>query len=199
MVPATVRLFVAVPCGEHLTRSLTSALDGHPAGRFLRWTHPRTWHMTLQFLGDWPRSRVPDLCTALACISEEEGFALRPRGLGSFPDLKRPRVLFLQLEDEGDAADLSGRVREIVAETWPDGPQDNRVFRPHLTLSRIRGTLAQENLNMLKNMDMGDIPDLAVEGVSLFSSVLESGGARHVSVAEYVLRKKGEKKGLHPS
>jgi 2'-5' RNA ligase len=198
-VSATVRLFVAVPCGEQLAEALTTALDGQPAGRFLRWTPSDTWHLTLQFLGDWPRSQVADLAEALNAASAAEVFTLRTEGLGAFPDLRWPRVLFLQLENDGNAAGLAARVRAIVAEIWPDGPQDSRDFRPHLTLSRVRRSLEQEDLKMLKNMELGELPDFPVEGFTLFESRMGSGGARHVPVAEYPLRKKGEKKGLHPS
>lgn len=194
-----VRLFVAVPCGEHLAQALSTALDGQPAGRFLRWSSPETWHLTLHFLGDWPQSRVPELSEALQGVTDTEAFTLPIGGLGAFPDLKGPRVLFLHLEDDGSAARLAGRIREKVAGIWPEGPQDNREFKPHLTLSRIRKPLQENELNMLQNMSLGDFPGFLVEGFTLFESHLKSGGARHVPVAEYSLRKKGEKKGLHPS
>ena len=120
-------------------------------------------------------------------------FGLRPAGLGAFPNLRRPRVLFLHLEDDGAAARLAGAVREKVAGIWPDGPQDAKRFRPHLTLARIRRPLAGEQLKSLESMDMDGLPEVPVGGFTLFSSVLGREGARHTPEAEYRLRKKGEK------
>jgi len=192
-VPAPLRLFVAVPCGEPLGRALTSALDASPKGLPVRWTRPATWHLTLQFLGDWPASRVPDLKEGLAGVADRAPFVLAPTGLGAFPDLRRPRVLFLQLEDDGAAADLARAVREAVAGIWPRGPQDTKAFRAHLTLARIRRPLARESIKLLEDMDFSGLPVLAADGFTLYSSVLVPGGARHTPVASYGLRKKGEK------
>jgi 2'-5' RNA ligase len=192
-VPAAVRLFVAVPCGEPLRAALTSRRDAFAGAPGLRWTAPDTWHLTLQFLGDWPRQRIPALVEALAKGVEPPPFVLSPRGLGAFPDLGRPRVLFLQLGDDGAAAALARSVREKVAEIWPDGPQDTKPFRPHLTLARLRRPLAPESLKALSEWDLSGLPELPVEGFRLYSSVLDRGGARHGVEAEFALRKKGEK------
>ena len=54
MVPATVRLFVAVPCGDEFAQALSTALDPWRHLDGLRWTLPEQYHLTLQFLGDWP-------------------------------------------------------------------------------------------------------------------------------------------------
>jgi 2'-5' RNA ligase len=188
-----VRLFVAVPCGELLRAALTSRLDASGTGPDVRWTAPDTWHLTLQFLGDWPRTRIPALVEALDEVSGLSPFALPVRGLGAFPDLRRPRVLFLHLGDDGAADALARSVREKVAGIWPDGPRNTKPFRPHLTLSRIRRPLTPADLKLLQKWDLSDLPDLPVEGFRLYSSVLGRGGARHTVEAEFALRKKGEK------
>lgn len=190
---AAVRLFVAVPCGGPLRAALTSRLDASPSGLSVRWTHPRTWHLTLQFLGEWPESRVGGLGERLAGVADRSPFAMPIGGLGAFPDLRRPRVLFLQLGDDGAAARLAGAVREKVAEIWPDGPQDHKRFKAHLTLARIRRPLADQEVKMLQGMDFSGMPDLLADRFILYSSALGPGGARHVVEAEYRLRKKGER------
>lgn len=192
-MPAPVRLFVAVPCGEPLRAALTSRLDASGTGPDVRWTRPDTWHLTLQFLGDWPRNRVPALVEAFTEVADSSPFTLPVRGLGAFPGLRRPRVLFLQVADDGAAAALARSVREKVAGIWPEGPQDTKPFRPHLTLSRIRRPLTRNDLNYLREWDLTGLPDLTVEGFRLYSSVLGPAGARHAVEAEFALRKKGEK------
>jgi 2'-5' RNA ligase len=188
---------VAVPCGERLRSALTTRLDALPEDLPVRWTQPQQWHLTLQFLGDWPESRLPGLIEALSEASDRDSFTLLPGGLGAFPSLRQPRVLFLQMEDDGAAAGLAKTVREEVAGFWPVGPQDGgssrKVFRPHLTLSRIRRPLSPAQVKRLEDIDLSGLPDLPVTGFTLFSSVLDRGGARHTPVAEFALRKKGEK------
>ena len=113
-----MRVFLAVPCGEQLTAAVTTVLDGWragPASRLaVRWTRPETWHLTLQFLGDWPADRLAELKTALEATCSQPAFPLTPGRIGGFPDLKSPRVLFLHMDDDGEAARLAGRVRAIA-------------------------------------------------------------------------------------
>jgi len=188
-----MRLFLAVACQEQWTRSVATALDALRSGPIgelpIRWTNPEVWHVTLQFLGNWPTDRLEGLQTALDAAREREPFGLIPAGLGGFPKLNRPRVLFLQLNDDGQAADLAGRVREIVRDCWSGGPQDTRPFRCHLTLGRIRERTPVEKFKLLQDMELRDLPPLAVEGFSLVASELRAEGPRHETLAYFPLRK----------
>ena len=112
--------------------------------------------------------------------------------MGGFPNLNSPRVLFLQMTDDGSCARLAGRVREIVERTWPLGPQDRREFRGHLTLARIQGRLAFHESNLLKNIQLGPFQKIPVEGFKLYGSELISRGPRYSELASFSLRKKGE-------
>ena len=48
----TQRLFVAIPVPEHISRKLEDwTLDHKAQLRFRKWTHPRDYHITLQFWG----------------------------------------------------------------------------------------------------------------------------------------------------
>jgi 2'-5' RNA ligase len=188
-----MRAFLAVPCGQHLTEALSTVLDdwrGGPGGRLpLRWTRPVTWHLTLQFLGEWPDDRLATLQSALAAGEYGAPFTLLPGELGGFPHLGSPRVLFLHLEGEGRAARLASRVRATVSETWPTGPQDNRGFRSHLTLARTRSRLSRPELNLLQDLKLNDLPPIPVEGFSLISSELRPTGPRYTELAAFALRK----------
>ena len=109
--------------------------------------------------------------------------------VGGFPHLKSPRVLFLHMEDDGQTAVLAAQVRAIVNESWPDGPQDNREFRSHLTLARIKTGLSDADVNLLQNMELKDLPPIRVEGFSLMCSELQPQGPRYTELAFYPLRK----------
>ena len=188
-----MRLFVAVPCGEQLTAAVTTTLDGWrdgPVGDLpVRWTRPQTWHLTLQFLGEWPADRLAMLKTALAQAAGQAPFSLSAAGLGAFPHLNSPRVLILHMAAEGQATRLAGRVRAVVNETWPDGPQDNRPFRGHLTLARIKAKLSRSDINLLQDLKLGKLPAVPVSGFSLMVSDLEPTGPRYTELAFYALRK----------
>ena len=90
---------------------------------------------------------------------------------------------------DGQAGALAGRVREIVAETWRNGPQDTREFRGHLTLARIKGKLSGDEVNLLKKLELNDLPAIQVTGFSLMASELRPQGPRYRELAFYALRK----------
>ncbi len=189
---ALTRAFVAVPCGEPLARELSRRLDAPAGGAPVRWTDPLSWHLTLQFLGNWPVDRLTALQHGLEPLRDAPAADLHPAGLGGFPDLRRPQVLFLQFRDAEPLVELAARVRQVTGAVWPDGPQDFRSLQPHLTLARVRGSLEAKQVNALKVIDLNELPPLVMDRFSLMASQPAAGGARHTELASFALRKKGE-------
>ena len=187
-----MRVFLAVAAGDAFAAALSSRLDGVRRILPVAWTRPGQWHLTLQFLGDWPPTPLAALQEACAGLDPGPPFVLRPGGLGGFPNLRRPRVLFLHLQDDGQAARLAERLRAEVSRIWPDGPQDTKPLRPHLTLARVRAPLGQGDIKMLKDIDFDGLPEIPVHGFGLVASQPEPGGASHRVLAEWGMRTKGE-------
>lgn len=192
MAAATTRAFVAVPCGEQLALELSRRLDAAAGRVAVRWTRPRTWHLTLQFLGDWPADRLQALRAALGGVGGDLPAPLAPAGWGGFPDLRRPRVLFLQFAVTEPVVELARRVRAASDAAWPHGPQDRRPAHPHLTLARIREPLEPAQIKSILDIDLSGLPDLPVTRFCLMASELGPAGASHVELASWGLRKKGE-------
>lgn len=143
----TTRTFIALPVpsalGEKLTR-LQSLLA--PKIPHARWTSNLPFHMTLAFLGDVPDNDLDTVCKAVAEASLPFScFELRLEGVGAFPNLARPRVLWSGLT----AADLTPLLelqKSIVKRVTDAGyrPDDQR-FTPHVTLGRIRSDRRGQN------------------------------------------------------
>jgi 2'-5' RNA ligase len=186
-----MRLFVAVTPPLQWRQKVATRVD--PVRRLLdrcsvlRWTRPESWHLTLQFLGEWPEERVPGLERGLAGFEAGDSFVLHSLGLGAFPHLSRPRVLFLQLDSDGKAEKLARLVRESVAGVWPDGPQDSKPFRAHLTLARVKGTLTRAEKEVLAGLDLTGLPEVEARDFRLISSALLPGGAQHRDLAVFPL------------
>jgi 2'-5' RNA ligase len=182
-----VRVFLAVPVGERLRGALTTALDDWRPRLRIAWTRPESWHLTLQFLGEWPEDRVQGLIRTLQDRSWPPAFTIAPGGLGAFPHLRAPRVLFLQMEGDGQAAVLAREVRRSVTEVWPDGPQDDKPFRGHLTLARIKRPLRRPERELLPELRLTDLPPQPVTDFALVASTLHREGARYRDIARFSL------------
>lgn len=138
-----IRTFVAVwldepvrRCVEAFAASLRTPVER--AVGSVRWVNPAQYHFTLRFLGDLDggqRERVFE-AVAGACRGVTR-FPLRLGALGAFPDLSRPRVLWIGVEPPADR--LLARLAEEVERALGErgfAPAD-RPFAPHLTIGRV--------------------------------------------------------------
>ncbi|HXR72286.1 RNA 2',3'-cyclic phosphodiesterase [Actinocrinis sp.] len=130
-----MRLFVAVlpprPVVLELRAALTTLPHGDPA---LRWCRPETWHVTLAFLGDVPEDGLEDLKERLGrAAARNTPMELALAGGGHFGG----RTLWTGVQGDRDRL---GRLAESVNSVARRChiKVDERPFRPHLTLARVR-------------------------------------------------------------
>lgn len=131
----TQRLFVAIPVPEHISRKLEDwTLDHKAQLRFRKWTHPRDYHITLQFLGDTPAAKREALQNVLG-EARAMPISLALNGAGTFGLPKAPRVLWAAVA--GNLQGLASLHMEVIKATRSIGfePED-RPYSPHITLAR---------------------------------------------------------------
>jgi RNA 2',3'-cyclic 3'-phosphodiesterase len=99
-------------------------------------------HLTLHFFDELPPERIPDTVGAMRDAAGGTGpFEVEIRGLGAFPNLQRPRVLWAGVNDGStEIQRLAGRLRTALAARGYSTEQ--RAFIPHLTLARLRSSRA---------------------------------------------------------
>lgn len=152
----------------------------------IRWVKPEGVHLTLKFFGDVFADDIRAI--SAACVQEaakEAPFTLSFRGLGAFPTVKRPRVLYLGLE--GDATrltDFQSILENRLSETGFTG--ENRPFTPHLTLARIKELrepekIAKETTEIAKYATK----QFTAQEMTLFQSDLTPGGAVYTKLAGF--------------
>ncbi len=149
--PNTLRTFIAIP----VSPSLLQTASGEPSElaqtmaqlrRFapaVRVTDPLKLHVTVKFLGDTDRNQVPQVLEIMsevaAAVPESEWTV---QGLGVFPDLSQPRVVWAGLHPSDTARQLAGALDERLEEL---GFQtEARSFKPHVTLGYIKDALPRQ-------------------------------------------------------
>jgi 2'-5' RNA ligase len=137
----TARLFVALtPPPELLARvgELQAHLRQVLPARSLRWTRPEQSHLTLRFLGSVALSRLEDLTASLTqATASIPTLELELRGLGVFPNLRRPRVLWIGVEEStGTLLKLQAAVVSATVAFTVEPPEKH--YHPHLTLARLQ-------------------------------------------------------------
>ncbi|MDZ4384516.1 MAG: RNA 2',3'-cyclic phosphodiesterase [Nitrospirota bacterium] len=174
-----MRCFIAITLPEEIKRGMT-AIQGRlrAAGADVSWTRPEGMHLTLKFLGEVEEKRVPKIEAALDSAANGIGaFSMSVSGMGTFPDTKRPRVVWIGLKEDGDSLiNLQGNVeRELVTIGFP---LEKKGFTPHITLGRIRSNRNIEKLLDLIGEEKGvEFNGFTVRKVHLMESQLRSTGA----------------------
>lgn len=186
------RLFIAIHLPDEIKARLVeaqAALRRRAPPGVVRWSPLEQVHLTLRFLGDVPEDAVPLITEALhrACAAIPS-FELRAAGLGCFPGALRPRVLWAGVG--GDAAALTHLHERIAVESASWARPEEREFRAHLTLGRIKDGRGREFAQLAETVmkEAGrDFGSWRVTTVALMRSELSSSGARHSVVAESTL------------
>jgi 2'-5' RNA ligase len=200
MGPQTLRCFIAVDVGEEIrgnveqvTRELRPIADD--SGARLGWTRPEGWHVTLAFLGAVARDLVADVSRTLdAVVASRPAVALVASGLVGMPSLGNPRVVAVAVEDpEGHLAGLARCIRQALE---PSGfVFEERPFRPHLTLARVRRPLRGRDHPVkawLAARAERALGSTVVDEVGLYESQPGPGGSRYRRLHTVALAARGE-------
>ena len=188
-----MRLFLAVELDAAVRRNastlitdLAKKLD-RAGGRSVGWVKGDNLHVTVRFLGDVEEARTMALVDALREPVRVAPFDLDVNGVGAFPPVGPPRVIWLGISAGQDSlariyADLEARVEALGFE-----PED-RPYRAHLTVGRVKSPLPGRPRDVLGEMGLRPVGRCHVERVTLFESRLSSRGPTYVPVTSVALK-----------
>jgi RNA 2',3'-cyclic 3'-phosphodiesterase len=175
-----MRTFIAVPLPPEC-RTLLSSLQGElrALDADVRWTAVPSIHLTLKFLGEIDPGLVPGLSAALrSATSSLPPFGLSLRGLGGFPNLRSPRVLWCGVEGDVDKLSELQKIVEQICASFGFEPED-RGFHPHLTLGRVQGKRNLHRILDYINIDSAFGQAFGVDRYHLYRSMLTPRGANY--------------------
>ena len=94
-----IRAFVAVDMEPQTIQRIAEAIATlRPRMPGVRWLSLANFHLTLKFLGDVDEAKVAPIAAALERdLYPFSCFTINAKGLGVFPDLIRPRILWVGL------------------------------------------------------------------------------------------------------
>lgn len=174
-----VRTFIAVEVDEGVrSRAAKLIKQLRQSGADVTWVAPENMHLTVKFLGDVDYRDVYHVCRAVEeCVAELEPFTVEIRGVGAFPSLERPRVIWLGVDLGSEEMSMLNEKVETALSAL-GFPREGRKFHAHLTLGRVKkGGRALEHLvAMLREVKDQDFGPVVVDQVVIFSSELHPTG-----------------------
>lgn len=185
-----LRTFVCVKLPQSHITALGSWIEAkkretREAG--IRWVKPETIHITLKFCGEIP----PEMARAVSSLLDKElprgAFELSARGVGGFPKLSAPRVIWTGIAgDTEKLAKLARAADDLAARRGV--AKERKKFSPHITLGR-RGEAAPLSAEALRSLESGgpDLPPWTVREVIFMRSELTPSGPIYTPLKIYAL------------
>jgi RNA 2',3'-cyclic 3'-phosphodiesterase len=190
-----VRLFVALDLPDEIRRALEDLIARlRPQAKEARWVRPESMHITLKFIGWAKEEQLDAIRRALEPVHSTEPVEMHFRGLGFFPNERRPRVLWCGVEASGNLGDLASQIDRAL---HPIGvAPEPRAFVPHLTLARFnspRGLVKLvESSALLASAGFGYARETEFH---LYESILHRSGAEYKKIASFLFAGKQPLKG----
>jgi 2'-5' RNA ligase len=185
----TVRLFIALSVPPDVREKIKGAQEELRHALLharIRWTQVEQFHLTLRFLGDVEAQRWRSLCESFATACRRFApLKLRAAGLGCFPNARRPRVIWVGIEDAtGRLAELQRMIQAATQDFTVEEAEPN--FSGHVTLGRIKEIHRKETevlARAIADAAQKSWGEWTAQHVEIFRSELSADGAKHVLAA----------------
>ena len=181
----SIRAFIALQIPQVarsvLNETIQRLSDRVPDG--VRWVDPSGIHLTLKFLGNVAPAKADEVLEAmLQPAASVAPFLINLCGLGTFPNEKKPRVVWAGIQ--GDLDLLMELQEKLEGAMWGLGfPRERRPFSPHLTLGRVKeqvsNSIRRQIGTGLEGVSLVPGEPWLVESVYLVRSQLAPGGATY--------------------
>jgi len=184
-----MRTFLAIPLPAIVTEALEPLLQElRDCGAKATWVRPENLHFTLRFFGDiTPAQRDVVATHFLQSVQDISVFEISVRGLGTFPNTRRPAVVWIGAATGGEQLGRLNAAAESAAAQVGLPPEPN-PYHPHVTLGRIRNAFELGGLpEILESHGAFEAGAFQAERVALLESTLSAEGAHYRTKAEFPL------------
>ena len=188
MAGVGARVFVAVDVGDAVRReaarvvsALQMKLEAAKTPPKVVWVKPAALHVTIRFLGEVDRAEVERITPLLAPPIQLAPFEVQWRGIGTFPNNRHPRALWLGVIN--GATQLAAIEAEITKRLMGSAVElDDRALLPHLTLGRVK--MAGAGVDWPKLLQSAEVRNATsfIDHVTLYESRLSQYGPHYTEL-----------------
>ena len=183
------RTFIAfkIEPGKEMMDCISHLLDALRMEK-IKWVDPGSLHITLRFLGDTTPQQVSSIINLLnGMVPGSPSPEMVFRGLGVFRTIRDPRVLWIGMDPAPVLQDIKSTLDRRLSRLG--FPAEEREFRPHLTLARIKFIRDTEVLRDLIT-EYRDITyqKSLLEELIYYESILRSEGPEYLPLRKFAFR-----------
>ena len=189
-MPTTIRTFIAFELPSSVITLLAKVQEDLKSMRLrAKWLRPENIHLTLKFLGNINPDDIDKIGEAMMdAVDNVAAIDLVAKGVGFFPGVKRPRVIWIGLG--GQLQMLSALQHELENNLATVGfKREKRPFKGHLTLGRFRQTVNPNTTSQIMQEYSALIrKEFTASRLTLFKSDLKPSGAVYSKLRQTVLK-----------
>jgi 2'-5' RNA ligase len=177
-----IRAFIAIDLSQAVSQQLEEIvrqLKTRFPGKAVRWVAVKNIHLTIKFMGDISPANLRTLEQTLQSeASRFAVFSFHVGGLGAFPSIRRPRVVWVGVQAPDELAGLQRSVEKALERLGY--PAEGRAFSPHLTLGRVGRNITPDELGRLsqalETLPVGQLGTVQAQAIHLIRSDLRPDG-----------------------
>ena len=157
----------------------------------VKWVEPENLHITLLFLGEVDARETPAVCKAVEQAARRiKPFPMTLAGVGAFPTPRRPRTLIVHVTEGGPELIALHDAIEVPLLELGCYRREERPFKPHLTLGRVKGEVGEPLAAALRQFEGWQGGQSHVDEVRVMSSELRPHGPEYAVLCRAPLRGK---------
>lgn len=170
--------FINIPDVENQLLYIKKEMGGLISGR---WVKQKNLHITFKFIGEIPVERVRAVKESLEGIIDTDIKAdLTLKGIGVFPNIKQPKILYIKVE----RSDVLNSIREEVEERLHriGLKKEIKPFIPHITINRIKEVKPAQLMGKLEKFENYIFGYQNIISVNVIESILNHSGAEYTAI-----------------
>jgi 2'-5' RNA ligase len=189
------RTFLAIDINKPVRASVTNVLEElAELGADVKWVEPANLHLTMLFLGEVDDRELVAICRASTRVAADfKQFPIVLQGVGAFPNPRRPRTLWIGVDEGKDSLKALHKALEDALLDLGCYRREARAFTPHLTLGRVNSARSEESLVAAISENAGRIcGETNVSEVLVMGSELKSSGPEYTVIGRAKLMGTGK-------
>jgi len=153
----------------------------------IKWVDPENFHLTLFFLGDTDEEQIGAIRQELASLADTYSKThIQLEGLGVFKSIHKPRVLWAGISQYDELKDIKAALDQRMMQLG--FKPDNREFKPHLTLARMKWIEEKQKLSkVLDEFKSLHFQESTIDELIFFESILKPTGPEYNPIEKFEL------------
>ncbi|MCX7760676.1 MAG: RNA 2',3'-cyclic phosphodiesterase [Hydrogenothermaceae bacterium] len=166
--------FLTIDIEKHLTQ-IKKDFGGVISGR---WVKKSNLHLTFKFIGDVPVERIHALKEVLSGIIDVDiDTEIYLKGLGVFPNINQPKILYLKVKPTKELLDIQ---KEVEDRLYILGfKKEIKRFIPHITINRIKEAKISQLMEKLQKYEEKSFGSQKRVRINIIESILNREGAEY--------------------